>query len=75
MAEGAEAAQEREEEEEVIEARGVFRLEWHSRGVRCATHMSRGWSDGCKLQCKWNRHRCWHVEPGQSRLPIGCDLV
>lgn len=40
MAEGAEAAQEREEEEEVIAARGVYRVDRHGRGVRCATRMS-----------------------------------
>lgn len=40
MAEGAEAAQEREEEEEMIAARGSYRVDWHARGVRCATLMS-----------------------------------
>lgn len=39
MVEGPEAAQEREEEEEVIGARGVCRVDWHGRGVRCDTRI------------------------------------
>lgn len=40
MAEGAEAAQEREEEEEMIGARSAYCVAWHGMGVKCAMHMS-----------------------------------
>ena len=71
MAEGAEAAQEREEEEEVIETRGGCDGDWYM-GVECGAHMPKCWAKGCKLQCKWNCHGGWqHVTLFQPclRLP------